>query len=44
MFLTIAIILVVLWIGGLVLSVAGRWIDPSLVLGLIALVVHLMTG
>lgn len=43
MFLIIAIILVVLWLGGLVLSVAGRLIHLLLVLGLIALVIHVVS-
>jgi Family of unknown function (DUF5670) len=44
MFLIIAIILLVLWIGGLGLAVAGSLIHILLILAIIAIVWHFLSG
>jgi hypothetical protein len=44
MLLIIALILLILWVGGFALSVAGSLIHFLLVLAVIALIVHFLTG
>jgi hypothetical protein len=44
MFLIIAIILLVLWIGGLGLAVAGSLIHILLILAIVAIVWHFLSG
>jgi Family of unknown function (DUF5670) len=44
MFLIIAIILLILWLGGLGLAVAGSLIHILLVLAIIAIVWHFLSG
>ena len=44
MFLIIAIILLVLWIGGLGLAVAGSLIHILLILAIIAIAWHFLSG
>lgn len=44
MFLIIAIILVLFWIGGLSLAIAGSLIHLLLVLAIIALAWHFLSG
>jgi len=44
MFLIIAIILLILWLGGLGLAVAGSLIHILLILAIIAIVWHFLSG
>ena len=44
MFLIIALVLILLWIGGLGLAVAGSLIHLLLVLAVIAVVWHFLSG
>jgi len=44
MLLILALLLLVLWIGGLGLAVAGSLIHILLILAIIALVLHFVTG